>query len=120
MTTPSVIRAFGVFEDGQGQHLAAGPATSIEQSDVERGKEALCHHVVQGVTDRAHRAKNTHLFESATECHGSMLCPVVGVMDCPGARLTVPDGHVDRMNCQVCNRTGSPSTSPRPFGRKHG
>lgn len=95
MSPTRIVEALDKLEDGNARLGLRLKATLIEQLAFERGKEALRHRIVVGVSDRPHRGANTRLPTSFAQLDRGILRALIRMVD-HAARPPLPERHVER------------------------
>src|SRR5580658_2489560 len=99
VTTMRVVPTFDPLEHRHPGFSLAMEAASAQQFALERGKEALSHGIVVGITDRSHRRHHAGFSASLAERVAGVLAPTIGVMD-DTTGLSLRDRHLQRLQNQ--------------------
>src|SRR5919202_2086654 len=95
MAAARIVEALDVVENGLPGFRVRPPTAPIDQFAFERGKERLGQGIVEAVTNRAHRGRDTGLTAAPPEGQAGVLAAMVAVMDEARTRSTVPQGHLE-------------------------
>jgi len=68
-----VVEGFDVLKDRRGKLRSSLPASGVQQLELQDAEEALGHGVVEGITDRTHRAKDAGGTQPSPESPGGVL-----------------------------------------------
>ena len=82
------------------------PATPGNELALQTGKEALCHGVVIGISNRSHRGAHPHLLASVAKRNAGVPATLVRVVN-HRLGLSGHQGHVERQNHQVSGQVWS-------------
>ena len=81
MSSPGVVEALDVLEQGESGLGLRGKTPAIDQFAFQAGEEALAQGVVVAIADRSHRRSDACLSASFAEGHRGVLRSLVAVVD---------------------------------------
>src|ERR1700687_4104008 len=90
-----VVPTFDPFEHGHLRFRLTFEPTTVQQLTLERGKEALRHRIVVGISHRTHRRHDARLAAALAERVACVWAAAIRMMDDLG-RPTLRERHVER------------------------
>ena len=67
MSPPAVVETLDIFKDRRSEALTSWPGIAVKQLSLQRGIETFSDSIVQGITNRAHRAKYASILQPPTK-----------------------------------------------------